>query len=621
MYEDLLRATLKVVSSGDEILKRTSRVKKERRKLDEKVETFPLDSVGVFFIGGKYEIALFSSKKPDVQKDYIGSSTDETEAVETARKLASALDINFKGLVEGKVPDDYKDPEDKKIEKLTEQDEVEDEDIVEPPEEEPEEEEVPEIKRPEENEAPEITKEYIGNTEDINYYLISEENDAGEVSDLKIVDQEGVEKFSARASSIPLENIPEFLYVGIHELKIADIEFGIFDKYLYPAYIEDERGEEEEAAPEEMEELPEEPGEEPEEPRESKKNESVDVVENLKCPECGAKLELVNDWLSLAEDKKEVGESKKNLKEMKFTDHENNSFNVFLVDDGSTDTVIDVNGKEFRFDSEFASMWRNEEGELTEEGLKELALDALSNMEEDDYNQLVAASPEEENAALPPEPIKKGTEYESKTNEALSIQGVQELFASIDPNFAKYMTSKYETPREAALLGEAMGLELSDKGREALGRNESKLTKEEAAKYGSLGKRGKKKKENNDKESKTDEGYNKPGVRTGTGPAKRSLQRKKKGNVGKRKERGEKCPKESKTDERGEDVSFMKKVFQVDYEEDGENKSTRVMAFDDSDAKKEMEKKPGITVVKVTKVSKNESRDMNLTRALLEMLD
>ena len=39
-------------------------------------------------------------------------------------------------------------------------------------------------------------------------------------------------------------------------------------------------------------------------------------------------------------------------------------------------------------------------------------------------------------------------------------------------------------------------------------------------------------------------GYNKPGERNGTGPSKDSDQRNKKGDKGKRKERGEDCPNE-----------------------------------------------------------------------------
>ena len=48
-------------------------------------------------------------------------------------------------------------------------------------------------------------------------------------------------------------------------------------------------------------------------------------------------------------------------------------YKVYLIDDGTLDTVIEINGKEFRFDSEYADVYRNEKGEMTEKGLKELA--------------------------------------------------------------------------------------------------------------------------------------------------------------------------------------------------------------------------------------------------------
>jgi len=82
-----------------------------------------------------------------------------------------------------------------------------------------------------------------------------------------------------------------------------------------------------------------------------------------------------------------VKESK--LTEMKVTADDGSEFDVRLVGDGTKDTVIEVNRREFRFSPEFASMWMDDEGVLSEEGLRELTLDAISNLEEDDYNELV----------------------------------------------------------------------------------------------------------------------------------------------------------------------------------------------------------------------------------------
>jgi len=94
----------------------------------------------------------------------------------------------------------------------------------------------------------------------------------------------------------------------------------------------------------------------------------------------------------------------KPILEVKVVDSEGNDFEVRLVDDGTSDTVIDINGREFRFSSEFASYWRDEDGNLSEEGLKELALDALANLDQDEYVELLSAGlgkGEEEEEAAP----------------------------------------------------------------------------------------------------------------------------------------------------------------------------------------------------------------------------
>lgn len=113
-------------------------------------------------------------------------------------------------------------------------------------------------------------------------------------------------------------------------------------------------------------------------------------------------------------------------------------FEVEHIDDGTLGTVIAINGQEYRFDQDFASMWRDEAtGELSKDGLTELALDALSNMEEEEYNEVKAAGDErsddqieDEEAArvrdvkldmrdddLEDQRRERGTADESKTNE------------------------------------------------------------------------------------------------------------------------------------------------------------------------------------------------------------
>jgi len=174
---------------------------------------------------------------------------------------------------------------------------------------------VPKSDKPEGEDAPEIIKELIGSTEDTFYYMLSVDNDEGEVQDLSIVDQEGVEKYSAREHGLDVANTPVILFKAIKELEIQELEFSMFDKYLFPYVFEEEEEEEELEDEEEVpEELPLGDKDKDEDFKESRKN------------------------------------GTKHLMEMKITDHENNVFDVYLSDDGSLDTIIDVSGREFRFD-------------------------------------------------------------------------------------------------------------------------------------------------------------------------------------------------------------------------------------------------------------------------------
>jgi hypothetical protein len=70
----------------------------------------------------------------------------------------------------------------------------------------------------------------------------------------------------------------------------------------------------------------------------------------------------------------QVVESK--LKEMKLN-HEGKEYSVYLLDDGTMDTVIQVNGKEARFDGEYTAQYRDKDGAMTEQGLITLAKEAI----------------------------------------------------------------------------------------------------------------------------------------------------------------------------------------------------------------------------------------------------
>lgn len=53
-------------------------------------------------------------------------------------------------------------------------------------------------------------------------------------------------------------------------------------------------------------------------------------------------------------------------------------YTVYLCDEGTLDTVIEVNGHRHYFDNEYASECRNKTtGEMTKKGLRELAIEVL----------------------------------------------------------------------------------------------------------------------------------------------------------------------------------------------------------------------------------------------------
>lgn len=110
-----------------------------------------------------------------------------------------------------------------------------------------------------------------------------------------------------------------------------------------------------------------------------------------------------------------------------------NTFNVDLSDDGSLDTVITINGKEFRFDQEFADMWRDETGELSDAGLEEMALDALANMEPDEYQELVNGGDDsfgdydKEMNDKEPEITDKGHIYKPESSDEAKVNEVKQV--------------------------------------------------------------------------------------------------------------------------------------------------------------------------------------------------
>ena len=461
--------------------------------------------------------------------------------------------------------------------------------------EEPDADEVPpppeEIKEPE---APiEMRKEYLGRSEDVHYYFITLEGEGGVVDDFVIADQEGVKKYSAKDQNIEVteENIADFIIEAIRDMDIAQIERSIFMKYVYPKLIE--RAPEEEMVEEpEEEERPEGestplgPEEEEELPRESKKiTDSTSEDSKSKPPKKYSEEEQLKrrkeDHAVITGDKKVKENS---LIEMKVTDGVGNEFDVNLAPDDTDDAVININGREFRFSGEFASMWRDEEGNISEEGLEELALDALAMMEEEEYQELLTngrdeykepidakglIDVDEEPEVEPEHEIETGgdageeVEDDGKDDWPPSAPPPEETTDDVDvskgdihrkPKYRPKEEQVEEVPEAKGMLPtdtehiqdgywydeEGNPVKVHDSTSDMLvikhkpGKTEKILLKDFLDKYS--------------RTSSKSEGKNQPGVRDGTGPAKDSAQRSV-SDVGRRKQAGEKCPKEDKENE------------------------------------------------------------------------
>tara|TARA_Y100000031_G_scaffold98392_1_gene107748 strand:+ start:147 stop:380 length:234 start_codon:yes stop_codon:yes gene_type:complete len=74
---------------------------------------------------------------------------------------------------------------------------------------------------------------------------------------------------------------------------------------------------------------------------------------------------------------------------MKLTIPEDKRFNIpectyecSLVDDGTLDTVIEIDGTEHRFDGEFANQYRDKNGTMTEKGFIELCKECIEECDE-----------------------------------------------------------------------------------------------------------------------------------------------------------------------------------------------------------------------------------------------
>jgi len=261
---------------------------------------------------------------------------------------------------------------------------------------------------PEEEEEPaeiDFDKIYIGHTDDVHYYLVVDRSEEAEVTDLQLVNQEGDPVYSAKEHDLDPTNVETFIDKVIQEVDIAQLERSVVLQYILPEDEEEEEIEPEEEEPEEFmggeEEEEELPAPEPTEPAKPKTKpmESKD------------------------------GDMKKKLSETLIKDEKGNEFDIELLDETEKRIKLRINDKEYRFTADFAHLFGANEGRMTDEGIKELALETISHLDEQDYVELVAQRTVE-------------SKNESKVQETVVLISVDEEAFNEDPTLDKIMREK-----------------------------------------------------------------------------------------------------------------------------------------------------------------------------------
>ncbi len=238
----------------------------------------------------------------------------------------------------------------------------------------------------EEKKDEEIGKEYLGRKDDIHFYVVSAEAE-GEEKDLQIVDQEGKLIYSAKENDLESTDMLHFLIDALKTIPIEGVSVDIFHKYMIPAIEELEQKEEEERLNTDDELVPS-PG----------KDIDKEEVDRPQRPlESKTLAETVVVW-------------------------QNREFNVQLVDESTGDeTVLSINGKPFRFSETFASQFREDDGSMTEDKVKELALDALSALNKEDFDRLALAGKQSaKECAADKDKGKKKVKEETVTEDAIT---------------------------------------------------------------------------------------------------------------------------------------------------------------------------------------------------------
>ena len=303
--------------------------------------------------------------------------------------------------LEGKLPN-HADPTDVKIKDMTEKDKDEDEEMPEelpdeedmgeemPSEEdfgdEPAADEEPSEDTPEAEMPEEIDKEYFGsNGDDTFYYMVSSEEE--DQDDIKILDQDGEEVYSALARELDLEDVTAIIVDAVTELEMDSVSYEIIVKYIFPKLKEDDEENEEEVVPAEDEEQAEIPADDEEMPEEdedipmesvSKANETKKADKAKKDKDEKAKKAEKEKADKVKKAEKEKAKKAKKNENVITHEIDGKKHSAYIVEKTEAYVKVKVNEKEYKLNSPFAEVYKNENGDITNECMKELIEDFVA---------------------------------------------------------------------------------------------------------------------------------------------------------------------------------------------------------------------------------------------------
>lgn len=167
------------------------------------------------------------------------------------------------------------------------------------------------------------------------------------------------------------------------------------------------------------------------------------------------------------EETEEVKESQ--LTETVIKDDKGNTFTITkTVDEKTKNTILQINKRDFSFTPDFVKVFETDEnGELSENGAKELALETIKHLEESEYADLIASGKVKES--------KVNENEESKMKESDKSQAEKTYLAKIEAALEKAKTELEKNPDSKELQKRVQSLEaaLDEDYNECASKNES----------------------------------------------------------------------------------------------------------------------------------------------------